>query len=239
MRTKAVFLAAAAAQPEGREGAPLYLSPVAAGFPSPAEDYVEQRLDLHRHLVRNEAATFFLHASGQSMTGAGIQDGDLLVVDRSVEAAHGRVVIAALDGELLVKCASEWVLMDIETRKFVSVRELCDSWTDLSEERAFDAKPRKIANFEEDPAKAFVVVPSYSDIDGNGHVNNAKYANFVVDALNPGADAALRTFQIDYRREVYAGEPLSVYTEAQEGQVLAKGVQQDGTIAFACRMELA
>jgi len=103
MRTKAVFLAAAAAQPEGREGAPLYLSPVAAGFPSPAEDYVEQRLDLHRHLVRNEAATFFLHASGQSMTGAGIQDGDLLVVDRSVEAAHGRVVIAALDGELLVK----------------------------------------------------------------------------------------------------------------------------------------
>jgi len=103
MKTKAIFLAAASAQAVRERGAPLYLSPVAAGFPSPAEDYVEQRLDLHRHLVRNEAATFFLHASGQSMTGAGIHDGDLLVVDRSAEASDGRVVIAAVDGELLVK----------------------------------------------------------------------------------------------------------------------------------------
>lgn len=103
MTTKAILLYGAAPQDAKRVGIPLYLSPVEAGFPSPAEDYVEQRLDLHRHLVRNEAATFFLHASGESMTGAGIHDGDLLVVDRSVEAAHGRVVIAALDGELLVK----------------------------------------------------------------------------------------------------------------------------------------
>lgn len=82
---------------------PLYLTPVAAGFPSPADDYMEERLDLHRHLVRNPAATFFLRAQGQSMINAGILDGDLLIVDRSVEAAHSRVVIAALDGELTVK----------------------------------------------------------------------------------------------------------------------------------------
>lgn len=89
-------------QPD-REGLPLYLSPVEAGFPSPADDYMEGKLDLHKHLVRNEAATFFLRAHGESMLGAGIHDGDLLVVDRSLEARHNRVVIAALDGELTVK----------------------------------------------------------------------------------------------------------------------------------------
>lgn len=89
--------------PSSREGLPLYLTPVEAGFPSPAEDYVDRKLDLHEHMVRNEAATFFLRAHGDSMLGAGIYDGDLLVVDRSLEAAHNRVVIAALDGELTVK----------------------------------------------------------------------------------------------------------------------------------------
>ena len=87
----------------GREGLPLYLSPVEAGFPSPAEDYIDRKLDLHDYLVHNRSATFFLRAQGASMLGAGIHDGDLLIVDRSVEAAHDRVVITALDGELTVK----------------------------------------------------------------------------------------------------------------------------------------
>ncbi len=82
---------------------PLYLNPVSAGFPSPADDYVEEQLNLHSYLVRNPAATFFLRAQGESMINAGIHHGDLLIVDRSLEAAHGRVVIVALDGELTVK----------------------------------------------------------------------------------------------------------------------------------------
>ena len=84
-------------------GRPLLLCPVQAGFPSPAEDYIETTLDLHRHIVRNPPATFFVHASGDSMTGAGIFDGDILVVDRSLVPVSGRVVIAALEGELTVK----------------------------------------------------------------------------------------------------------------------------------------
>ena len=102
-KTKAIPFAAAAPQSKEERGAPLYLSPIAAGFPSPAEDYIEQRLDLQKHLIRNETSTFFLHASGHSMTGAGILDGDLLIVDRMAEPADGRIVIAAVDGELLVK----------------------------------------------------------------------------------------------------------------------------------------
>ena len=97
------LISASAAIQLGRTGLPLYLAPVEAGFPSPAEDYLDRRLDLHQHLVRNEAATFFLRAHGESMLGAGIHDGDLLIVDRSMDAGHRKVVIAALDGELTVK----------------------------------------------------------------------------------------------------------------------------------------
>ena len=97
------FLGTAAQLPKVPRGLPLYLSPVEAGFPSPSDDSVDRRLDLHEHLVRNEAATFFLRAHGESMLGAGIHDGDLLIVDRSIEAGHNRIVIAALDGELTVK----------------------------------------------------------------------------------------------------------------------------------------
>ena len=87
-----------------RESAvPLYACGVSAGFPSPADDYLEGALDLNEHLVRQPAATFFVRARGDSMEGAGIQDGDLLIVDRSLEATAGRIVIAALNGELTVK----------------------------------------------------------------------------------------------------------------------------------------
>ena len=82
---------------------PLFLSPVKAGFPSPAEDYIEKGLDFNELLVRRPAATFCLRVSGDSMTGAGIFNGDILVVDRSVRPANGQIVIAVLDGELTVK----------------------------------------------------------------------------------------------------------------------------------------
>jgi DNA polymerase V len=82
---------------------PLYSSTVQAGFPSPADDYVECKLDLNTHLIRHPAATFFVKASGESMKNAGIHSGDMLIVDRSIEATHGKIVIAAVNGELTVK----------------------------------------------------------------------------------------------------------------------------------------
>ena len=91
------------ADSEPESGCPLYLSAVSAGWPSPADDYVKEEINLHDVAVRNPAATFFLRAAGDSMIGVGIHDGDLLVVDRSIPAGHNRIVIAAIDGELLVK----------------------------------------------------------------------------------------------------------------------------------------
>lgn len=82
---------------------PLYGSKVSAGFPSPADDHIERTLDLNIHLIRHPSATFFVRASGQSMIGAGIHNNDILVVDRSVEPIHGKIVIAAIQGELTVK----------------------------------------------------------------------------------------------------------------------------------------
>lgn len=82
---------------------PLLASRVEAGFPSPADDYVERTLDLNEEVITHPAATFFLRAGGRSMQGAGIHDGDLLVVDRSVQAEEGMVVVAVVDGEFTVK----------------------------------------------------------------------------------------------------------------------------------------
>ncbi|MBA2657176.1 MAG: translesion error-prone DNA polymerase V autoproteolytic subunit [Tatlockia sp.] len=82
---------------------PLYSSTVRAGFPSPADDYIETYLDLNAYLIKHPASTFFVRASGDSMVGAGIHHGDLLIVDRSLEATEGRIVIAAINDELTVK----------------------------------------------------------------------------------------------------------------------------------------
>lgn len=82
---------------------PLYLVPVAAGFPSPAEDYIEGTLDLNRHLIKHPAATFFVKVTGDSMINAGIHPHDTLIVDRAIDAVDKKVVIAVLNGELTVK----------------------------------------------------------------------------------------------------------------------------------------
>ena len=82
---------------------PFYSSRVPAGFASPADDFVEEYLDLNDLLVKREEATFFVRVSGRSMIDAGIQPDDILIVDRSLEAKHGKIVIAVLNGEVTVK----------------------------------------------------------------------------------------------------------------------------------------
>lgn len=82
---------------------PLASASVEAGFPSPAEDYLERSIDLNEELVRNPAATFFIRVNGDSMRDAGIHQGDILVVDRSVTPADRQIVVAMIDGEFTVK----------------------------------------------------------------------------------------------------------------------------------------
>ncbi len=82
---------------------PLFGYAVPAGFPSPADDFIEEYLDLNQLLVKHREATFFARVAGYSMVNAGIYPGDILIVDRSLEPVHGKIVIAVVDGELTVK----------------------------------------------------------------------------------------------------------------------------------------
>jgi DNA polymerase V len=82
---------------------PLFMERVPCGFPSPAQDYVEQRIDLNKLIVQHPSSTYFLRVSGESMTGAGINDGDMLVVDSALRASHGDIVVASVEGEFTVK----------------------------------------------------------------------------------------------------------------------------------------
>lgn len=82
---------------------PLAGSKISAGFPSPADDFQEALLDLNDELIKNPAATFFVRVCGESMNDVGIHNNDILIVDRSLEARDGKIVIAVINGELLVK----------------------------------------------------------------------------------------------------------------------------------------
>lgn len=82
---------------------PLFIERVPCGFPSPAQDYIEERLDLNKLAIKHPSATYFVKVSGDSMRGVGITDGDLLIVDRSLTAQHGDIVVAAVAGEFTVK----------------------------------------------------------------------------------------------------------------------------------------
>ena len=82
---------------------PLYASGVSAGFPSPADDFKELRISIDREVVKNEEATFYARVSGESMQGAGLDDGDLLVIDRSLEPQDNKIAVCFIDGEFTVK----------------------------------------------------------------------------------------------------------------------------------------
>jgi DNA polymerase V len=87
---------------------PIAAGTIAAGFPSPAGDYIDSRLDIFEYLIQHPTATFYVRVKGNSMINAGIHDGDLLVVDRSLEPKNNQVVIAVIDGEFTVKRISKY-----------------------------------------------------------------------------------------------------------------------------------
>jgi len=93
----------------------LYICKVVAGFPSPADDYVEKSLDLNELLIKRPAATFFIRVEGDSMLGAGIHPDDILVVDRSLTPDAGKIIVCALNGELNLKGLAredhQWLLV--------------------------------------------------------------------------------------------------------------------------------
>jgi DNA polymerase V len=89
--------------PDAATGWPLLATPVPAGFPSPADDVVERRLSLDAHLIRQPASTFLMRVAGDCLAGAGVRDGDLLVVDRAAPPSTGSLVVAVVDGAFALR----------------------------------------------------------------------------------------------------------------------------------------
>jgi DNA polymerase V len=114
---------------------PLFLSPVKAGFPSIADDHIDQELDLNTFLIKHPAATFFVRVSGSSMINAGIFSGDLLVVDRSLDWHENSIAIVIINGEFTVKRIKkikENLYLSPENKKFKPIKitpdKQCEIW---------------------------------------------------------------------------------------------------------------
>lgn len=143
-----------------------------------------------------------------------------------------------LDGSLLVKCSSDWILMDYKTRSFASARDFYNGPDDFSEEKVFDKKLRKIKTFEpKDEGMQFDV--SFVDIDINGHVNNSKYPNFVLNALNLAEGETIKTFQIDYRHELRPGNKVTIHSKKEGNIITSLGMNPEGDCMFETQIELA
>lgn len=141
-------------------------------------------------------------------------------------------------GELIIKGTSEWVIMSAEDRSFVPLFDIYAGAHELLDERNYEKKPRKLRNFDTEGIEPYTLIPAYSSVDINGHVNNSVYADYFVDAINPGKGYGVRSFQIDFRHEVREGDVLRIYKQATENGVQAQGVDENGTIMFAARIEV-
>ena len=139
------------------------------------------------------------------------------------------------EGHKLIVGTSEWVVVHSKKRRFLSVPDLYPFSVGFYGELAFEEKAGKLQDF---PAsdEGYGVNAGFSELDMNDHVNNTKYANYVLDALSPQKDEELEVFQIDYRKEVVCGTHLSIHCQRQENGVLAKGTNADGDTMFLCRM---
>lgn len=145
--------------------------------------------------------------------------------------------ISSLQGETIAEGSSEWVLMDISSRRIVSVGNVYPL-TEHCTEQVFASRFPRLRSFEAE-GEVYSCLPPFSDFDLNGHVNNTKYANYVLDALCPRRSDVITGFQMEYHREVLPGTPLTVLTRREENSVLARGENPEGEKMFSCCVEFA
>lgn len=139
------------------------------------------------------------------------------------------------NGNALIKGSSDWVVIHSKQRKIVSAADIYPN-IELLTEKNFEEKLKKLPNFETDE-DGFLICPGFSQLDMNGHVNNTKYANFALDAINPSEQKEIISFQMDYRHEVQKGDSIKVYTKKEGKTALAKGVNSADVTMFVCKID--
>ena len=140
-------------------------------------------------------------------------------------------------GKLLVKGSSDWVLMHAKERRLMPARDIYPKDSEFCTCQAFEGRIIKVHDFEGQDT-GHPTHPGFSDLDMNGHVNNAKYANYVMDALDLADNEFIDLFQIDYHREVQRGTTLAIHIKREDKEILAKGVNEKGETMFSCRINL-
>ena len=145
--------------------------------------------------------------------------------------------IMAEDGTPLVLGSSEWVVIHSERRRLVPIGDVYPLKDGFLEERNFEDGFPRLTDFSGD-GESRTILPLFSELDVNGHVNNTKYANYVMDTVNPNEREHISEFQIEYHREVQPDHPLSLLAVRGEGRIDIKGTDSDGARMFTARITL-
>ena len=139
------------------------------------------------------------------------------------------------NGKECVVGSSEWVLMHIEKRRIVPTRDIMHIEDGYLTRKLFEENFPRLPDFTPD-GEGLRIVPGFSEIDVNGHVNNTKYANFVLDAAGLSSGEAIDTFQIEYHREIKKNSAVTVFVRREGKELLSKGVSDEGEKMFSCRI---
>ena len=138
-------------------------------------------------------------------------------------------------GEVLIRGTSDWFIINSQTRSFEKAERVYPS-DEFVTDYAISEKPKKLHSYKGETDE-YSVVPAFCDIDRNGHVNNTKYANFILNALDLG-NKDIASFQIDYHKEVLKGEQLIISTAIEDDTAFASGKNKDGDAMFICEIKI-
>ena len=136
-------------------------------------------------------------------------------------------------GNLLIKGTSQWAVIDKETRKLTRATDVYKNIDGFCKDEVFVEKLVRVADFNENQAQ-YSISSGFCDFDSNGHVNNIRYADYVLNAVDSKKSLNIKTFQLDFHKEL-TGEEVQIFAE-DNGDILAKGMQNDN-IMFSCKIE--
>lgn len=142
-------------------------------------------------------------------------------------------LIEDVEGNVLVKGTSDWVTMDMNTRRLAPSGNIYPL-EEFCEDRNFEEKLRKIPDFDTAEALHSEIVPQYCDIDENMHLNNIKYSDYVLNLVKPKKEEKITVLQIDFHREIMPQMPFDLYAVREENSILSKGISKDGEKLFTC-----
>lgn len=139
-------------------------------------------------------------------------------------------------GEALIRGSSEWAAVDCNERKLVAAKGIYPESIEYLTDKTYEGRLPRLHDFDCEK-KACTVTPTYSDIDCNGHVNNTKYAIYVMNCIELGSDEEIYDFQIDYHKEIQQGDNIDLYCKREGNTIFAKGLRDKDTM-FLCKIEI-